>query len=263
MKTSWRLPVIVILIAAAVLAGCGPATAPPTGPAVPAASPTAAQGRTTQAVPQQVDRSIQLDPATVVDADSLAVSSLVYDNLVWLDADGSPQPALAISWTVSDDQLDYILDLRQGVTFHRGAPFGADAVLANFNRWFDPADPLHGSRAYPGWSEFLLGFKGEVDAQGVPVSPFDGIEKVDDHTVLIHLNRPEPGLLEYLAQPYFAILDPAVLASQGEAVGTSVEGVNGTGAYTLSGWSDSGLVLVPNTSYWGEIPSDPLYIDWR
>jgi peptide/nickel transport system substrate-binding protein len=263
MKTSWHFPVVAALIVAAFLAGCGPRNVPPTGAPSPVASPTALQGGGAPAIPQTVSRSIQLDPATVEDADSLAVSSLVYDGLVRADANGNPQPALAISWMPSDDQLDYVMDLRQGVTFSSGALFNADAVLINFNRWFDPADPLHGNKAYPGWSEFFLGFKGEVDVQGVAVSPFDGIEKVDDYTVLIHLNRPDPELLSNLAQACFAILDPAVLASQGEAVGTTAASVSGTGAYVLSTWSDSGLVLTPNANYWGGVPADQLHIGWK
>ncbi len=258
-----RYSAIVTLIVAALLAACGPGSTPPAGtPAVPPSS-TPPSVVATPAIPLAVSRSIQLDPATVEDADSLAVSNLVYDGLVRLDGNGNVQPALAVGWTVSDDQLDYILELRQGVTFTGGTPFNADVVLANFNRWFDPADPLRGGREYPGWSRFFLGFKGDVDSQGVAISPFDGIEKVDEQTVLVHLNRPQPDFLQNLAQPPFAILDPALLAAQGDAVGTTLEGVSGTGAYALSVWSDSGLVLAPNARYWGALPAGEIQIAWK
>ncbi len=264
MKKSWRFFVIALLIVSAALAGCGQKNNTPTStPLTPSASATASLEAVTAGIPQKVSRSIQLDPATVEDPDSLSVSSLVYDCLVRLDGSGNLQPALAISWTISDDQLDYILNLRQGLTFRSGASFNADAVLANFNRWFDRADALHGSKAYPGWSKFFLGFKGDVDSQGVAVSPFDGIEKVDEHTVLIHLNRPEPKLLQNLAQPFFAILDPTVMASKGEAVGTTSDVVSGTGAYILSAWTDSGLVLTPNANYWAGAPAGELQIGWK
>jgi len=250
--------ILALLVGALILTGCGPKNTggglntPTTPPQVP-----------TTVAPNAVARTIRLDPATVEDADSLAVSSYVYDSLTVLDANGDPQPALAVQWTASDDQLDYVVSLRQEAAFSSSAPFNADAVLANFNRWFDPADPLHGSATYTGWANLFLGFKGEVDANGVPKSPFDGIEKVDESTVLIHLNRPEPNLFTNLAQPYFAILDPALLASEGTAYGTSADSVGGTGAYSVSSWTDAGLVLTPNAGYWGGAPTGDLQIGWK
>jgi len=271
MKLAWRFPVITVLLASAVLAGCGTTnTATATAPAVPSAQAATATAAPTVAiplapltVPQTVSRTIQLDPAIAQDNDTLAVSGLVYDTLVGLDASGNPQPALALTWTVSDDQLDYILTLRQGVSFSSGSAFNADAVLTNFNRWFDPANALHGSATYPGWSKYFLGFKGDKDAQGAAVSFFDGIEKVDEHTVLIHLNRPEPQLLQILAQPYFAILDPAMMTSAGAKLGTSAKTVSGTGAYRLTDWVDAGLDLAPNAAYWGKLPSASLHLGWK
>jgi peptide/nickel transport system substrate-binding protein len=262
MKTSLRYLVITILLVSAMLVGCGPKDST-TPTLVVTEVPAVIPGATNLDIPSSVSANIKLDPATTKDTDTLAVSSLVYESLIKLDASGNPQPALAITWTVSDDQLDYVLDLRQNVTFHSGEIFNADAVLTNFNRWFDPADPLHGSLAYPGWEEFFLGFKGDVDASGVAISPFDGIEKVDDYNVIIHLNRPVPDLLAYLAQPYFSIIDPLVLEAGVETLGTSVDSVSGTGAYTVSAWTDSGLVLTPYAGYWDVIPTGELQIGWK
>ena len=268
MKKYSILFTLAILIGSVILTGCGPkggATAPAATATVPAtaSSPTNTPQVAPPNPPAAVSRNIHLDPAVTEDADSLAVSSLVYDGLIRLDAGGNLQPALATTWTMSDDQLDVVITLRRDVTFSSGSAFNADIVLANFNRWFDPADTLHGSQAYPGWTKYFLGFKGDVDSQGVSVSQFDGIEKVDDYTVLIHLNRPEPNLLQNLAQAYFGMLDPAVLASQGEATGTTAQSVSGTGAYRVSSWTDSGLVLAPNPNYWGGVPAENLNIGWK
>lgn len=259
-QTSRYFPVIAVLIFVLVLTACGSQDAVPRTPG--AASPTPESG-VPQAVPGTVSSSLRLDPATAEDTDSLSVSALVYDGLVRLDSGGNLQPALAIQWTVSADKLDYILVLRQGVSFHSGTPFNADAVLANFNRWFDPEDAAHGDRTYHGWLRFFLGYKGEVDPQGVSISPFDGIEKVDNNTVLIHLNRPEPDFLKGLAQPYFAILDPLILASESDAAGSTTATSSGTGPYILSAWTDAGLVLIPNSGYWDGAPAAELNIGWK
>lgn len=123
-------------------------------------------------------------------------------------------PALATSWTVSEDGLDYIFQLKTGAVFADGTPVNADAVVANFNRWFDPEDPAHGSDPYTAWVAAFGGFKGETDDSGKPKSSFDGAEKVDNFTVLIHLNRPFNDLLAVLAQPDFAIVSPATFKTK-------------------------------------------------
>jgi ABC-type transport system substrate-binding protein len=262
MKKIYFILVLIILVGALILVGCTPTKQPGTATQSPGASPTA-PGNVNPAAPNTVSRTIKLDPATVDDADSVSISNDVYDGLIRLDTGGNPQPALATKWTISDDQLDYVIELRQGVTFHTGEPFTADVVLANFNRWFDPANPLHGTLTYTGWSKYFLGFKGDLDSNGMRISSFDGIEKVDEHTVLIHLNRPMPDFIADLASPYFFILNPSLLASSGKTFGTSANTTDGTGAYFISGWADTGLVLTPNTSYWGGAPSSVLNIGWK
>ena len=100
-----------------------------------------------------VSADIRLDPATVSmdDADSLMVSGFIYEGLVGAASNGQVIPALAESWSISEDQLDYIFVLRPGAAFHDGSPVTADTVMANFNRWFDPEHPLHGSATYAAW----------------------------------------------------------------------------------------------------------------
>lgn len=78
--------------------------------------------------------SNRLDPHIDVKWEVLMVLSAVYDTLVYQDAEGNIVPGLAASWTVSDDGLEYVFDLRDGVTFHDGTVFDAEAVKYNFDR---------------------------------------------------------------------------------------------------------------------------------
>ena len=253
---------LALFIASALLvSGCGGKT--PSGGTTPTAPPASPEAAPSSGAITGISRDIRLDPATVDDADSLLVSTYLYEGLVRLDEDGTPQPSLAMAWTISDDGLDYIFELRPNVVFHNGAPLNADAVLANFNRWFDPAGPLHGDAVYAGWERFFLGFIGDTDADGLPKSFYDGIEKVNDLTILVHLNRQEPKLLEYLAQPYFAIVDPTMLADLGNEYGTRADAVSGTGPYVVASWIEAGLSLAPNPNYWGQIPEGELNFIWR
>jgi peptide/nickel transport system substrate-binding protein len=57
----------------------------------------------------------------------------VYETLVTQAQDGSIQPGLAKSWTVSDDGKTYDFTLRSGVTFSDGTPFTADDAAFSIN----------------------------------------------------------------------------------------------------------------------------------
>jgi len=157
---------------------------------------------------------------------------------------------------VSDDQLDYIFTLRSGATFSDGTPITPDIVADNFNRWFDPNNSLHKGGDYAAWQSTFLGFLGEKDDAKRAKSTVDGIQKVDSHTVLLHLTRPTPETLTNLAKPSFAILNTNGL-TPGE-YGKAQSKIISSGAYIVSSWTDATLVLSPNPKYWGKIPSADL-----
>jgi len=265
----------VMLVTALLLAACTPKPTPaitqaplnpttPTTPPVVAATPNEVasplvDGPLTQQALTSTD--ILLDPAITTDVDSLMISEYIYDGLVMLDASGNPVPALALDWLVSDDQLDYVFYLRPDVTFHSGTVLNADIVLNNFNRWFDPENPLHGDATYATWEKLLKGFKGETLTDKTPKSTFDGIEKVNDLTVLIHLTRPEPNFLKILADPAFGLIDVDILAVEGARYGTAQGSAVGTGSYRLTVWNDAALVLGPSPEYWGDLPTQSLQFD--
>ena len=66
-------------------------------------------------------------------------------------ADGSILPALATSWIVrsidGSPGVEYVFSLRQGVTFHDGTPWNAEACKINFDNVFAP--PL--AATYHSW----------------------------------------------------------------------------------------------------------------
>ena len=245
---------VLVLTAALVLAACGSQNS--SGGATqntPAAPSNSSGGPSTL----NIGKDFNLDPALASDSDSKTVAGHLYEGLIRVD-NGKIVPSLASSWQVSDDGLDYIVTLRQGVTFHDGKAFSADAVSANFNRWFDTASSLHGSGTYDAWVANFNGFKGETGDGGKPKSNFDGAEKVDEFTVLLHLNEPDDNFLTKLADPAFSIVSPDALAAAG--FGTSGGADGGTGAYKISAWSNSGITLEPFPAYWdtANIPASNL-----
>jgi len=228
-----------------------------TGGGSPSQTPAGAGSATQQPLPadMSVSKNIVLDPANATDSDSLLVVRYIYEGLVSIENDAIA-PTLAESWTVSDDGLDYIFTLRPNLTFHDGSPVNADAVIANFERWSDPENTTHGSGEFAAWVSLFGGFKGETDADGHPKSEFDGIEKVDDLTVLIHLNRSDDKFAAKLVNPAFSIVSPAALSA--DYFGTSLGKASGTGAHMLKSWTDTSLILEPFIIYWNGIPSDTL-----
>jgi peptide/nickel transport system substrate-binding protein len=122
--------------------------------------------------------------------------SSVYDTLVFQDPEtGEFVPGLAESWDISEDGRTYTFHLRDDVRFHDGAPFNADAVVANFNYVLNPDH--HSQKA-----SFMLGPIEAVDAQG-------------DDTVILRLAQPFAPLLDSLAQVYLGMASPAALEKWG------------------------------------------------
>ena len=259
---------IIVLTAALALSACGgqpdlsgagpgqntnePAAEVPAATEAPASAEPAAGpviGGSGEIVPAEfsISKEVLLDPALASDEDSKIANSYLYEGLLTI-FDEQTYMALAQSFTRSEDGLDYIFELRPGVKFHDGTDFNADAVIANFYRWFDPADPLHGTGTYDTWVAEFLGFKGETTATGAAKSTFDGAEKINDLTVVIHLSTPDPDLIIRLSNPAFAIVSPAALKAPGFGTQTGIDG--GTGSYMLTEWNDEGLVFQSFGDYW-------------
>lgn len=217
----------------------------------PAAEPTKATSAnaTDSAAPVVPADTLQLDPANADAAIYPTVANL-YETLVKED-NGQITGVLAESFSASEDGLDYIFTLRPGVTFHDGEALNAEAVIANFNRWFDPADANHGTGAFQAWVDAFGGFKGELTETNTPKSTYDGIEKVDDLTVLVHLNTADADFLKKISGTAFSIVSPAIL--------TATAGDGGTGPYTFGGFANSDTIkLDPFAGYWNAeaVPSE-------
>jgi peptide/nickel transport system substrate-binding protein len=85
---------------------------------------------------------VALDGALVSDGESLRVIDQIFEGLVTLSEGGTDiVPGLAEEWEASEDGLEWTFHLREGVTFHDGEPFNAEAVCYNFDRWYNSRAP--------------------------------------------------------------------------------------------------------------------------
>ncbi|MBO1011967.1 ABC transporter substrate-binding protein [Achromobacter sp. SD115] len=124
------------------------------------------------------------DPGVNRDANTDGVILHVVEGLVGYDAKGQPAPLLAEKIDVSEDGKTYTFHLRQGVTFHNGAPLTADDVVWSWNRYMDPKT---------GW-RCLTDFDGRI---GLKV---EGAAATDPATVVFKLDRAAPLFLDSLAR---------------------------------------------------------------
>ena len=190
-----------------------------------------------------------MDPAVETSANSLEPAYHVYEGLTNFSSGGTePVPSLATSWEVSDDNLEWTFTLREGVTFHDGTDFNADAVVFNFLRWWDTEDENY----IPDLIYWNYMFQGPKGSDGVMA----GIEKVDDFTVLLTLNRPNASLLNTLAMENFRFSSPTAILEQGDLYGTPGGASIGTGPFMVGEWvKEDHLTLDRYVDYWGEAPT--------
>jgi len=201
--------------------------------------------------------SVQLDPAVVTDGESFRVTGQILEPLFQYEDGGTrPIPALATGYTVSDDGLVWTINLRQGVKFHDGTPFNADAVVLNYERQWKTDHPLHfETQVYEYWEYMFNGFDDDC--------LITGFEAVDDLTVKITLKAPLAPLLANLAMDMFAISSPAALEKYGADYGMPTVGAVGTGPFKFVEWvEDQHITVEANVDYWGGKPTLEKII-WR
>ena len=96
-------------------------------------------------------------------------------------------PALALEWTPNADFTEWTFKLREGVKFHDGTDFNAEAVCFNFNRWVNLPNAAAQAQAIY-YSDTFEGFtNNQASATGTPV--FNSCSAPDPATAVIKLNK--------------------------------------------------------------------------
>ncbi|MEF2072010.1 ABC transporter substrate-binding protein [Consotaella aegiceratis] len=169
-----------------------------------------------------------MDPADQTATFTGDVLEPMYEGLVARGEDLKVHPSLATEWSVSEDGLTWTFHLREGVKFHDGSDFDAEAAKASFERLMDESLGLAGAgRLRP-----LL----------------QSVEASDPHTLTIVLTRNYPAFLDLLTSAQASIVSPAE-AEKGDLGRVPV----GTGPFKFVEWSSGNYVLEEaNPDYWGD-----------
>ncbi|WP_201833731.1 ABC transporter substrate-binding protein [Microvirga zambiensis] len=172
----------------------------------------------------QLDKT--MFPGRNTDAGGMDVYLNACENLVEMAADRTIKPVLAKSWTMSDDLKTVTFHLNEGIQFHDGTPFNAEAVAFVFNEALA--------------KKFLY------------VSLLEGLEKVvadSEYQVSFKLSKPSAALIPNLAYRTMCIFSPAAYKATGEeGLGSKIVG---TGPFVMSEFAKGEYVLFKrNDKYW-------------
>jgi peptide/nickel transport system substrate-binding protein len=177
--------------------------------------------------------SVALDPATATDGESFKVTKNIFETLIEFgEQDTELAPGLATEWSNSEDGLTYTLKLREGIKFHDGTDFNAEAVKFNFDRW------ASGDKEHYYYYNSQFGDR------------IKEVKVVDDYTVEFVLNSPLAPFYKNLAMSPFAIASPAAIEEFGDKF---MENPVGTGPFVFKEWKrNDKITIVKNEEYWQE-----------
>ncbi len=175
-----------------------------------------------------------LDPVFARNQANIWGVTQLYNSLVELDEELQVQPAIAHSWHISDDGLEYAFVLRDDVYFHdddcfpdgRGRRVVADDVVFSLNRLIDPAINAPGA--------WVMNQVARIPDGGLDV------QALADTLVRIRLEKPFPPMLSLLSMQYCAIVPWEAIDRYGRDFRRNPVG---TGPFRFALWKE-GVKLV-------------------
>ena len=213
-----------------------------------AAAETPKQGGVLR-VAMQVQEMV--DPATFDWTQKSNQSRHIIEYLTITGPDNVTRPYLAESWEASDDLKTWTFKLRQGIKWSNGDDFNADDVVFNFTRWLDPKTGSSNQGLFSAMvEEYDTGEKDDTGNAKMGKRMSKGaVEKVDSHTVRLHLNSPVLSMPENLYNYPTAIVNRNFEKDGGDFSKNPV----GTGAFELVDFAvgEKAILRRRKEAYWG------------
>lgn len=183
------------------------------------------------------------DPHIAYETETWPTASLFYVGLVKLADPGTPVPALAESWTISDDGTVYTFKLRPDLKFSNGSPLTAEEVKWSFLRVLNPETASPTSFMFEpivGAADFLAGTADDVS----------GIKVIDPLTIEFTTDGPVWTMMQRFALPPGFIVSQEGVEAAGDDFGRQPLGA---GPFMIESW-ESGVKITGtrNPYYYAE-----------
>ncbi|MEJ6807123.1 MAG: ABC transporter substrate-binding protein, partial [Saprospiraceae bacterium] len=186
----------------------------------------------------QPNHITSLDPAFAKSQNNIWSVLHLFDGLVELDDSLNVSPAIAKSWLISEDGLDYTFYLREDVYFHENDCFSNSfrkVVASDFE--YSLTRLIDSKISSPGSWLFTDKIREE--------RPF---EAIDDTTFVLHLTRPFIPMLGILTMQYCAVVPQEGITYYGSEF---AQNPVGTGAFKFKKWiANQALFLNRNDNYY-------------
>ena len=230
MKKSRLLVLFLALMMVFTLVGCSSSPSSDSGNETPAEEPSA---EISEAINVALTTSpVGMHPLKTNDAPSTYVNGQMFETLYRRTVDGTSYVPLLAAELPAFEGNSATIKLREGVTFHDGTPFTAEAVAYMIDCL---KNPDYGSQ------------------RPSIVESIESYEIVDDHTIKLNLAYEDGVLVAKLAHTNGCIVNPALDQSQDLLVDPTGAG---TGPYKfVSSVPGSNYVLTANENYWNGVPS--------
>lgn len=171
---------------------------------------------------------VTLDPADTTNTLDGGIQRLIMDGLFGFDENMKVINMLATGYEANEDATEYVITLRQGVSFTDGTPWDAAAAKANLDRLSDQS----------------LGLK----RNGL-FNMIDSTEIVDDYTIKVKLKYSFGAFINTLAHPAGVMMSPKQIEAGAEVCAQQPVG---TGQYIFEEWKvGQSITLKLNEDWWG------------
>jgi peptide/nickel transport system substrate-binding protein len=204
------------------------------------------------------------DPLFAQDGETFRPARQMFDTLItYRQGTSDLEPGLALEWTPNADFTEWTFRLREGVTFHDGTDFDAEAVCFNFNRWVNLPNAAAQTQAIY-YSDTFEGFaNNQTEATGGPV--FNSCTAPDPATAVVTLNKAKGAFPAAFGLTSLSMSSPTALQryeadkveQSGEAFtygAYATDHPTGTGPFKFESYDRTAnvITLVRNEEYWGE-----------
>ena len=199
------------------------------------------------------EKVTSLLPTSSADQYSSRIVGQIYEPLLRLDPQSMKVvPAVAESFTVSDDAKVYTFKIRKGIKFHEDDCLDSGHELDAHDVKFSLDLACSGLDANHVGYLLVNRIKGGMDfnkksATSLPEKGVDGIKVVDDYTVQITLENSFSGFENILTHQSLGIFPKEAWDKYGKDLDKHAVG---TGPFALESMSDEKIVLKRNNDYW-------------